>query len=150
MAEVVADIGDVKALVRHVDADRVPEDVRMPEIARETRDRGIAAEEIIDRAAGERDARFSPAAEKEPATVVRPDREVAPQENTCPREEVVPLRLPFLKPGDVDAAIAKPIEGEDRRLATPEAVEIHEVEEEPVTNVLSRDRAEERPELFLR
>ena len=122
----------------------------MSQRRRQSRGCRVLAKQPVDRATGERCAGSAKAAEEIGAAVIAANREVASQQFDRAREHVVRERSTALEARDVDHAALEAVEGEDRGLAAPQSVQIHDVEEQSITNVLARNRSKEVSELLLR
>ncbi len=146
----VTDVRDVESFVRHVHADRVSKDVRVLSIGWQPGSRSVAAKEMIDEPSRERRAPELPTAEEVRAGIVSAYPEVPSEKRQTAREELIRLRDSALQPPYEDPPVPHSLNREKGNLAATEPMQVHEVEEEPIAEVLPRNRAEEARDFVLR
>lgn len=126
-----------------MDADGVPQDVRMPQVARQTCRCGVSLEEIADRLFGQRMPAAPPSAKEVRTVVTRTDGEVSTEELFRAAMQWVPMTLSALEPRDPDLITLNVIKLDERDFAAPEPVPVGEIEQEKIADVLLRDEREE-------
>lgn len=129
---------------------RVPENVRVAQLAREIGCGRVALEEVVDRFFRQRVAAALLAPEKIWAAIGGTYGEVGAQELPAARMHRMPVRLAAFEPGDEHLIALEVTKLQQGCLATSKTVPVHEVEEKEVADVLFRNRLEKALGLFLR
>lgn len=135
-----------------MDGDAVPEDVDVPSPLRQVRRRRVAPKKVIDHGGRDRRAWPPQALEQEPSRTNIPYRKVRPEKRKRLGMQSIRAGDPVLHAADPDGLIAKRdvVNADERDLASAQTVAIDEVEQQPISNILLRDRGEEPFDLFFR
>jgi len=91
-----------------------------------------------------------PAAEEVRAIAASSYSEIPSEKPYTAREELIRLRDTTLQAANKDSPVIDRVQSQDRDLSAPEAVKVHEVEQEAIPNVRPRDGAEETCDLVFR
>lgn len=132
--------------------DAVPEDVYVPPALGKVRRRRVAAEQVVDKRRRDGLRRASKALKQQSSTTEIQRRQIDPKKSNRGRVQLVGSRDTLLYAADPDRAISKGdvVDADERDFTPPQAVAVDEVEQQPISNVLPRDRGEGPFDLFLR
>lgn len=150
VAELLCRVRDVDTFIRKVRSQGVPEHMRMPQVGRQSRGSGVAPKQRGDRASGQGHASVAEPPKQVGTAVLRSNREIASQQRDAAREHLIPERPPSFQTPDEDSTIYKVFDTKERRLAASKSMEIHEVDQQPVTDVFLWNRSKKRAQLLLR
>lgn len=124
--------------------------VRMPELGWDAGRPRVELEQVADRSFGERFGTTTPAAKQVSARVGRTQLQIGAEEPLAASVERMPVRIAALEPPDPNLIVVDVRDLHERGFAAPQAVAVHEIEEEEVADILGRDLREEGLDLFAR
>lgn len=135
-----------------MNGDAVPEDVHVPPAFGEIRRRRVAPKEVVDQGGRNRGTWTPGALEQEPPRSDMAHRQVCSKQRERLRMQSVGTRDALLHAADPDRTISQRdvLDADKRHFPAPKPMAVDEIEQQPISNTLLRDRGEKPLHLFLR